>query len=374
MQHHIKYMHEREYIEKIRPWIKSIDNIEEEMLDVLSLFVFHNHLSIYQIHKIISKYGRNIAYKNSYRKVQKLIDLKLIEKEIDLSQFDEKELEKGAKYYKLSEEGILALFYNSTVFLKPSIYYVQRAFENGKAVEDMSDIFSEYKKEIFKNHQNCAFFNLFLLPWISIETIEKVSEELFDIIRLFLNYCCNVVKDHIIRFSKRVYEWEDEGIASGFIGEIEAQEPLLGMKSVIIDDLNLFSYVKDILSKGINLTKIKDNNKSSILVIKPSDSNRRILLYKDKENIPNLIFFYKHTNGSSLFTYSISHRLLKPITIYRYEGDIDLKPLFFKALFSIMMGLSKDNDLKILKEDIKFMDTLSELKQKDNSIYQLLVG
>jgi len=47
------------------------------------------------------------------------------------------------------------------VFFKPSVYYVQRAFENGKTIEDMSDIFAEYKKEIFKDHQNSSFFEFF---------------------------------------------------------------------------------------------------------------------------------------------------------------------------------------------------------------------
>src|SRR6476469_5056752 len=137
-------MNETEYLWKIKHLIQSIDDINEEMIDVLSLFIFHNHLSIYQIHKVIAKHGKKIAYKNSRQKVQKLIDLKLIEKEIDISKFQIKELEKGAIYYRLSEEGIFVLFYYSNVVLKPSIYYVQRAFERGKTVEDMSNIFAEY--------------------------------------------------------------------------------------------------------------------------------------------------------------------------------------------------------------------------------------
>ena len=161
-------MNDTGYIEKIKPLIHYLDGIDNEMLDVLALFVFQNHLSSYQIHKIIARYGKKIAYKNSRQKVQKLIDLKLIEKETDLSKFKEKELDKGAKYYKLSEEGIFVLFYNSRVFLEPSVYYVQRAFENGKTVDDVSHIYVEYKKEIFKNHQDSSFFELFLLPWISI--------------------------------------------------------------------------------------------------------------------------------------------------------------------------------------------------------------
>jgi hypothetical protein len=103
----------------------SLNDIDEEMLDVLSLFIFHNHLSTYQLHKIIAKYGKKIAYKNSRQKVLKLMGLKLLEHEVDVSKFHIKELYKGAKYYKLSKGGIFTLFYNSSVFLQPSIYYVQ---------------------------------------------------------------------------------------------------------------------------------------------------------------------------------------------------------------------------------------------------------
>ena len=55
------------------------------------------------------------------------------------------------------------------------------------------------------------------------------------------------------------------------------------------------------------------------------------------------------------------------------EERIDLESLYFKAVFSIVMGLSKDdNSLKLLKEDVKFMDTLSELKEKFNDGLELL--
>ncbi len=63
--------------------------------------------------------------RNSRFKVQKLIDLKLIQNKIDLSQFDEKELEKGAKYYKVvRRKGIsgMILYFNCVLL---SIHYVQ---------------------------------------------------------------------------------------------------------------------------------------------------------------------------------------------------------------------------------------------------------
>ena len=52
---------------------------------------------------------------------------------------------------------------------------------------------------------------------------------------------------------------------------------------------------------------------------------------------------------------------------------MDLESLYFKAVFSIIMGLSKDNNnLKLLKEDVKFMDTLSKLKERFHDGLELL--
>ena len=96
-------------------------------MNLLSLFVFNSHLSIYQMFKKIEgKDLKKIVYKNVHKKVQKLIKLKLIERVIDSSKFQEIELERGAKYYKLSEEGIFALFYDSSILANPNYYYIDQ--------------------------------------------------------------------------------------------------------------------------------------------------------------------------------------------------------------------------------------------------------
>ena len=263
-------MNETEYLWKIKHLIQSIDDINEEMIDVLSLFIFHNHLSIYQIHKVIAKHGKKIAYKNSRQKVQKLIDLNLIEKEIDISQFNMKELEKGAIYYKLSEEGIFALFYNSNVILKPSVYYVQRAFDNGKVVEDMSDIFEEYKKEIFKNHQNSSFFELLLFPWISKETVERADKKLIDYIIKSLNVCCTIVKNYVIKTSSPLYMLNDIDTVSYLFSEIIHDRRILGLESVNTEDKNLLSVIENFISKSHMRVRIKrGDGKNNILLTGP---------------------------------------------------------------------------------------------------------
>ncbi|MGN6346358.1 MAG: hypothetical protein ACTHJ7_08515 [Candidatus Nitrosocosmicus sp.] len=98
------------------------------------------------------------------------------------------------------------------------------------------------------------------------------------------------------------------------------------------------------------------------------------MTYVDREDKPNIISFYKNTEGSNLFRYSLRY---KPISNPLYdikEEDIDIKSLYFKAVFSIVNGISKDNDLELLKSDTKFMETLNEIKWKFDSKHELLIS
>lgn len=361
--------------EQLIPFINDINN---EMMEVLSLFIFHQRLSIYQIHKIIEKHVRKMAYMNTHKKVQKLIDLKLIEKETDTSKFSERELEKGAKYYKLSEEGIFVLFYNSNVLFRPSIYYVQRAFDEGKTVEYVSNIFAEYKKEIFKKHKNSVFFELFLFPWISIETIDNADKKILDNVIMSLNECCTIIKDYNLKTSG--FYRIDWNVIRHLNSEIMNGNRISGLESVDVDDKNLLPYMQNFFNEGLPKVRIKrEDIKNHIILSKPPVPNfhsqkKLLLAYKDEEDRSNIISFYKNSEGSSLFNYSLWHRLISnPLSDIK-DGDIDLKSLYFKAVFSIVMGLSKEDNLELLKEDKKFMETLNEIKEKFDSGYELLTS
>jgi hypothetical protein len=56
------------------------------------------------------------------------------------------------------------------------------------------------------------------------------------------------------------------------------------------------------------------------------------------------------------------------------EEDLDLKSLYFKAVFSIVNSISKDDDLDLLKSDMKFMETLNEIIGKFDNGYELLTN
>src|SRR5689334_17325 len=120
------------YMSRIARFLPLLKIISEENIELLCLFVVKPHLSIYQVYKTFEQQGRKIAYKNVHKKVQRLIDLKLIERITDASNFNERELDRGAKYYKLSEEGIFAIFDNPLSTVKIDTNDIEEAFKPEK--------------------------------------------------------------------------------------------------------------------------------------------------------------------------------------------------------------------------------------------------
>ena len=66
-----------------------------------------------------------------------------------------------------------------------------------------------------------------------------------------------------------------------------------------------------------------------------------ILLYKDKENIPNIISFYKNTEDLLFLLIRLTMNHLFFHLDLNFEENIDLKSLYNKAVFSIVMEFPK---------------------------------
>ncbi len=59
--------------------------------------------------------------------------------------------------------------------------------------------------------------------------------------------------------------------------------------------------------------------------------------------------------------------------VMRYFHHIDLKSLYFKAVFSIVNVTFNDySKLESLKDDIKFINTLEELKERFDDEFEIL--
>lgn len=77
--------------------------ISEETLEILTFFIVNSELTAYQIYKILEKNDEKISYKNTHKKINNLLKLRLIEKT------REEFHQHGAIFFKLSS---LGLFYN----------------------------------------------------------------------------------------------------------------------------------------------------------------------------------------------------------------------------------------------------------------------
>jgi hypothetical protein len=329
------------------------------------LFIFNNHLSIYQIHKEFQENGKKIAYKNMHKKVQKLIDFKVIEKETDASKFQKRELERGAKYYKLSEEGIFALFNDSRFLLRPPVSYVNRSFKNGKTKEDISEIFHEYGRQIYNNHKNCIFFKLFLLPWISIETMENlhIQGHLDSHITTLLNERCSIIKKQLSNFPKGIFGHHvlDQFFEMDYVARYLDFDFMEGV--IKVEDNPVLSFLKNLFSLNLEVVKVKKENENRITLCKPDDTSELLLEFKDEENELNIISAKNIEDRLSLPAYSISQVMIPHPMFESVVRDISPFILNFEGVFSLVMGKITYHDLDLFKKDVKFILMLSNLKK-----------
>ena len=256
------------YILRIARVLSQLENLNEENIDLLCLFVVKSRMSIYQVYKIFEKEGKKIAYKNVHKKVQRLIDLKLIERVTDTSNFEERDLARGAKYYKISEEGIFAIFDNPSLTFS-NLDAIVEAHKQQKSKNIFKLDMIDYKHEIYKYHKDCNFYRLFLFPWITIETIENLDPVIIDIINNYLYDCCKFVKDTLHTYLEGLYLMPE-----GLVYTYEKQE------SIFKNSLN-FNSLKD----GIN--KVDDSNdvfyfmRQVFAIMEPQQS---VLVNRQKNN------------------------------------------------------------------------------------------
>jgi hypothetical protein len=322
----------------------------------------------------LEKTGIKIAYKNAHKKVQKLIDLKLVDRLTDTTTLAKRELERGAKYYRLSEEGIFVLFYDYSMIMKPHRYYVMQSFKQGKTPEDMESIFAEYGKEIFRNHFTCTLFKLFLSPWISTETIENLDEGTLSKIRTFLNGCCNDIKDRLLLLPDGIYKSSELDRMLNLDYQTMYLDFDLDDGVIKSDDNAALSFLKNIFSFRTEVVKVKKVDHNNIIISNTEDTIKFRINYNDEEKALDLISVNEDTDRVSLHAHSIK-KVATPNSVLKIivEG-INLTLLHYKAVFSIAIEKINDNDLKLLRDDARFKKTIFDANDQFRTNCEVLLG
>ena len=158
-----------DYISKLFSSIAELRKIDDSLMPILSCFILKKHLSAYQIFKEEKSTDDNLIYRSTNKKVKRLLDLDLIERIEDNSQLSEVESKHNAIYYKLTEQGLFALY------LKHKRHSPRLKVVKVKGKERLITI--TLSKNSLLRYGEYTFYKFCLHPWMSHDTIASCSEQ-----------------------------------------------------------------------------------------------------------------------------------------------------------------------------------------------------
>jgi hypothetical protein len=316
--------------------------VEEEFL---KYFVENSHLSAYQvrslhnsrqklwIYKLTQKQQPNpMDYKNVHKRVKRLYELNLIEKE-------GKQSERGAIYYRLSTGGIYYLIHNK------------------------SREFITLLKNVLQNHSDNIIFKIFLDPYIKRDTLLQIeSTSRISKICSYLHECCeatertleSINKNRIGYVVEQVFLWQDvPGVDNHRLIDFLKRE--FNVNWLVNPEIIKFSDGKTI--------KISHGSKS--ILIKLKDNEDKAILTINRKNV------YEFTFSPWLEV------LYRGQPIKEFEANsllLSIKSLVANLVLALALEVfAIESDIKVLARDKKFMGLVSDNKQKLDDSYQKLV-
>ncbi|MEJ7641053.1 MAG: hypothetical protein WKF36_02535 [Candidatus Nitrosocosmicus sp.] len=315
-----------DYISKLFSSIIELHEIDDSVMQILSYFILKKHLSAYQIFKKEKSLNNKLDYSITNKKVKRLLDLDLIEKIKDYTQLSEVELKRNAIYYKLTEQGLFALY------LKHKTYPPRPTVVNLKGKERLIPI--TLSKNSLLRYREYDFYKFCLYPWMSYNTIascsqqfaKKIHDSLSDISLYIEKYLISSYYEDLISLQSKKYDDYQRVIDAGGIGDMES------------------------LFKKIGYSKDKEDNST-------------ISLKKDNgKTIPLPYLNFKEKKIFEQMMYDSYKRIV----------SVNFKSMYYRAIFSLVSENIKDDDKKILRQDLKFKKMLTQLNNHFRSNYDLL--
>ncbi len=283
-------------------------------MQILSHFILKKHLSAYQIFKKEKSLNNKLDYSITNKKVKRILDLDLIEKIKDYTQLSEVELKRNAIYYKLTEHGLFALY------LKHKTYSPRPTVVTVKGKERLIPI--TLSKNSLLRYREYDFYKFCLYPWMDHNTIascsqqfaKKIHDSLSDISQYVEKYLLSAYYENLLSAQSKKSDDSPGGIDPDSVDHIES----LSKK---------FEYSKD-----------------------------------SGEIIP---LSYLNFNEKKIFDQML-------YDTYKRVVSINLKSLYYRAIFSLVSENIKDGDKKIVQQDLKFKKILTQLNNHFQSNYNSL--
>jgi hypothetical protein len=317
------------YLEKLSLFSLSLYEVDEGIIKLLYHFILADHLSVYQLFKTEKLGNGKLHYKSTHKAFQRLVDLNLVERiELDDDiQLSEKELTRSPNYYKLSEEGLFTLYVkNKTYFPHPTIIKANGGKLKLKLVDLSKNFLLRYRK--YELYRHCLY------PWIEHNTIASCSPKFAKTINGLLSDMC-------IHMEKSLRYFQYKHIFSQYYKEMNVLEEGIGAWEKD-EKIPFWTYLEkiDIFGK-----KVKENKVSGKKMSLPPPT----LTLKQRE-----------------ITGQISEAIREEAKSFRF------KPLYYRAIFSLVIGKIEDEDKKILGQDTKFKRILDEVNMQFNNNYGAL--
>jgi hypothetical protein len=317
------------YIWRLTFFLLTADKVDKGTIKLLSHFMSTDHLSVYQLFKAEKLANEKLHYKSTHKAFQRLVDLKLVERieSDDSVQLSEKELTRSPKYYRLSEEGLFTLYLkNKTYFPHPSIIKVNGGKRQMKLIDLSKSLLSRYRRYEFYRH--CLY------PWIEYDTIASCSPQ-------FARKVNDSLSDICIFMEKSLRYFYNKHVFSQLSKEMNALEG--GIAAGEKDDkIPLISLAEKIGS-------FEEQEKED-----KGDGKRRSL------PPPALTLKQRAIAGQISFA------------ILREAESFDLKPLYYRVMFSLVIGEMREGDKKLLEKDTKFKRILDEVNTQFKNNYTAL--
>ena len=342
----------REYISYLHDSNFANITISQETLEILTFFIYHRELTAYQIYKKLEKYDEKKSYKNTHKKINNLLKLRLIEKT------REEFHQHGAIFFKLSPLGLL--------------YCLSFGKKNFFRLEDLE----RFKEDIF--------FKFFVWPYFNSNTIFKLKSEThnYNFLEYFKKICDEIkanfkrlheIMEHDKYVDSKVINWSHFSRAStDEYSSNEVHNYLLYLKENF--DLDL-----DLLNKDVNI-KIPSNDRiilsnenNSLELVKDDNLNQVNLLYNNKILETYSCKKMSHNNYHLFLRIDISEEfyldnmisVIIPEKIREFLKELSLS-LLEEYDYEFRSKLSKHvliHDKELLKKDSKFIKILNETKK-----------
>lgn len=331
-------------------------------LSILQQFAEHEQLSSWQIYSMLQKMNYKMAYKNVHVRVKRLTLLRLIKETKSTNKSDTSH---GAKYYRLTEEGIYQLFLKFGIAL------------TANQLSPQTNIVELNLYNFLRYYNDSELFKSFLYPYFQRQTLLDSSYDLLrELFVYHLGYCCKQIDvwlktrnipvySYIVRWN-RVLDSDKDLFLSLLIDTFDLKN--VSVEYARIENIDNRTIKVELFRHSV-IVKIDTKRKRAVATI-DEDKGKHEFRVRELETDSDFQIIGRETRS----------------TDDRIQGRLDnIKENLHTVIYKIVVRLGKKgeqnplkqqqdvDDEKILSKDRGFLRIVNDMYQDFTKGYQNLI-